>query len=231
MLLSVLKNIEPLRQLNEDFSSLIDKNLPSNEEIYLLEGILKLIEPLKNLTCDLSGSKYATLSLLYPCIFTLLSTELSQYEAEYNNMLSKHENQMLDIEIEIEQSLINNEFDELDAQKTELALIISYDKALLILAAKLKESIEKRFDFLLNLESEDLFLCLTLLDCRFKSFEFIKDGNLRKLKQKLATNFLYQVFHEMSLNKHNNTSNQTDDKKIVMKSMNLIKKNLKLIPI
>ena len=53
-----------------------------------LKFFVKLIAPLKDLTNDLSGSKYPTASMVYPSIFSLLHYEI-------DNMLSDTEKRQL----------------------------------------------------------------------------------------------------------------------------------------
>ena len=63
-----LKNME----MNPSFSKSIQGYVPSNEEFFDLNSLCNLLQPLKELTSILSASKYCTISLLYPFIYTLI---------------------------------------------------------------------------------------------------------------------------------------------------------------
>ena len=61
---------------NKESAALIEKSLPTETELAELKFFVKLIAPLKDLTNDLSGSKYPTASMVYPSIFSLLHYEI-----------------------------------------------------------------------------------------------------------------------------------------------------------
>lgn len=56
-------------------SELIRKHLPSNEEFEILEELITLLGPLKDLTNLLSRSEYVTANIIYPVIHSLINSE------------------------------------------------------------------------------------------------------------------------------------------------------------
>ena len=73
MIDSILVNKDALISMSlERINEIIKQNIPNENEWLVLEELWELLEPLKELTTILSGSKYVTISLIYPAIYTLL---------------------------------------------------------------------------------------------------------------------------------------------------------------
>ena len=62
---------------NKTMANNVSKNLPGQDELIGLKYLLRILKPLKDITCDLSGSKYVTASMLFPAIYTLVNYELA----------------------------------------------------------------------------------------------------------------------------------------------------------
>jgi hypothetical protein len=82
-------------------SNKVDANMPSEEELVALKYFMRLLRPLKDITYDLSGSKYVTASMVYPAIYTLVNHELV-------NVFASNELSRVPPEIKIIQSKLIN---------------------------------------------------------------------------------------------------------------------------
>ena len=53
-----------------------DLNLPNEDEFFLLEDLVKILDPLKEITTVLSARNYVVITHLYPFIYNLINEEL-----------------------------------------------------------------------------------------------------------------------------------------------------------
>ena len=151
MLESICLNEKALRRLaNEPENKKIADYCPTEAEVASIVDVCNILQPLKELTDLFSGSKYPTITVLYPTIY----------------------------------NLVNHELDEVEITDSSLAL----------LRDDLIYSLSGRFNYVLT---DDFFLAATMLDFRFRNFEFIHDEAVRvekiaKAKSKLIE--LSQLF-------------------------------------
>ncbi|CAG8491533.1 9204_t:CDS:2 [Racocetra fulgida] len=205
-----LSSILPLKKGidNKKDSQILSQRLLKDYEWDLLEKIIMVLKPFEHATTLFSGSKYPTLSLMYP-IIQKLQNQFMDYEFELNNIETSNND---DDDYESDISLDCESDDELYSQPHDTHLLPPPPN-LNHIVQEFKSTIYKSLMHYWN-EFHEIGLVATLLDPHTKRMTAFTSREREKARAKLRSEF------EIS-QQHNITSNNNPEQGISTITTNL----------
>ncbi|CAG8677163.1 1439_t:CDS:2 [Rhizophagus irregularis] len=163
-------------------SNKLKRILLSDEEWSLLDQLIDILIPFKEVTCEFSGNTYVTLSQTIPTIKARIFDLASKVPQNVNEFLD--EDTVFDFEI-VETRFIDFDDDEVISNITKESISIKNSLDTTGILEKVKQNIYNALIYYWNILN-DLGLMAALLDLHYKNLDFIEiDTEKERIIQKL----------------------------------------------